>query len=382
MKSLLLLLVRLFPAEFQRQFGKDLVAQIGQDLDRASARGRLRVFGSGLVIGVDLVRSAMAERLNPAWGSPRAASSRRRESRWRMNGLMSDLRHVLRRLWRSPRFAIAGALTLAVGVGGVVGIFALVDAVLLRPLPYPAPDRVVAVMHSASGLGLSEAGHSFGTYNHYRDNSRMLQGFAVYNESVYELSGGGEPERVRVALVTPSFFSTLGVAPALGRPFDPEDGLPGARVEVVILGHDLWTRRYGANPGIIGRMVELNRRPHEVVGVMPRGFGFPRPETEVWSARHFPAMRGAWLSQLSLSGIARLTASATLDSAERELNVLVASLAVTPSGAREVEQAGLAVHVESLREATLGDLASVLWLVFAAMVLVLAIAGEIGRAHV
>lgn len=292
-----------------------------------------------------------------------------------MNGLVSDLRHMLRGLWRSPRFAIAGALTLAVGAGGVSGIFMLVDAVLLRPLPYPAPDRLVTVMHSAPGLGLSEAGNSFGTYHHYRDNSRTLQDFAVYNEGVVELSGGGEPERVRIALVTPSFFSTLGVAPALGRPFGPQDGLPGAPVEVVILGHDLWTRRYGADPSIVGRTVELNRRRHKVVGVMPRGFGFPRPETEVWFARDFPAMRGAWLQQLSLSGIARLAANASPDSAEHELNVLVPSLAVTPSEAQEVEEAGLAVHIESLREATLDDLPSVLWLVFAAMVLVLAIAG-------
>ncbi len=289
--------------------------------------------------------------------------------------MISDLRHVLRRLWRSPRFSISVALTLAVGVGGVSGIFALVDAVLLRPLPYPAPDRLVAVMHSAPGLGLSEAGHSFGNYHYYRDNSRMLQDFAIYNESVVELSGGGEPERVRVALVTPSFFSTLGVAPALGRPFGPEDGLPGAPVELVILGHDLWTRRYGADPGIVGRTVELDRAPREVVGVMPRGFGFPRPETEVWYARDF-AMRGVQLNQLFLSGIARLTSSASPESAERELNALVPGLAApSQMTVQELEETGLTVHVESLHEATLGDLTTVLWLVFAAMVLVLAIAG-------
>ncbi len=293
-----------------------------------------------------------------------------------LESVLRDLRHTFRFLWRSPRFAIAGALTLAVGVGGVGGIFALVDALLLRPLPYPDPDRLVTVMHSAPGLGLSEAGHSFGNYHYYRDNSRMLEDFAVYNESVVELSGGGEPERVRVALVTPSFFSTLGVAPALGRPFRPEDGLPGAPVELVILGHDLWTRRYGADPGIVGRTVELNRAPREVVGVMPRGFGFPRPETEVWYARDF-AMSGVQLNQLFLSGIARLTSSASPESAERELNGLIPGLAEASPNVtvQELQEAGLAVHVESLHDATLGDLTSVLWLVFAAMVLVLAIAG-------
>lgn len=289
-----------------------------------------------------------------------------------MHTLVHDLRLALRRLRRSPRFAIAAALTLAVGVGGASGIFALVDAVLLRPLPYPDPDRLVAVTHSAPGLGLSAAGHSFGTYHHYRDNSRMLQHFAIYGESVRELSGG-EPERVRAAMVTPGFFSTLGVAPALGRPISPEEAISDA--PVVILGHDLWMRRYGADPGIVGRTVELDRTPYEVVGVMPRGFGFPRPQTEVWFVQDFPAMRGAWLSQLFLSGVARLTSNASTESAQRELNRLIPGLAVTPSEAQEVEEAGLAVHVESLHDATLGDLTSVLWLVFAAMLLVLAIAG-------
>ncbi|MGH2604486.1 MAG: ABC transporter permease, partial [Dehalococcoidia bacterium] len=194
---------------------------------------------------------------------------------------MNDLRLAFRRLCRSPRFAVATALTLAVGVGGAAGIFALVDAVLLRPLPYPEPDRLVAITHTAPGLGLAEAGHSFGTYHHYRDQAQALQDFAIYSEGVVELSDGGEPERVHVASVTHSFFSTLGVAPALGRSFVPGDGMPDTP-EVVILGHGLWVRRYGADPGIVGRTVELNRAAREVVGVMPQGFGFPRPETEVW----------------------------------------------------------------------------------------------------
>lgn len=292
-----------------------------------------------------------------------------------MRNLVTELRHVLRRLWRSPRFSIAGALTLAVGVGGVSGIFALVDGVLLRPLPYPSPDRLVTVTVSAPGLALSEAGQSYGTYHYFRDNSRGLRDFAVYNEDVSELSGGDEPERVRAANVTPSLFSTLGVAPALGRAFRPQDAVPRAP-RVVILGHDLWTRHYGADPGIVGRMVELDRVRYEVVGVMPRGFGFPRPETEVWYARDFPG-RSADLSHLYLSGIARLRPGATPESAERELDRLIPRMAdVYPDvTAQQVKQAGLAVHVESLRQATLGDLTSVLWLVLAAMVLLLAIAG-------
>jgi predicted permease len=289
---------------------------------------------------------------------------------------MNDLTLAWRRLRRSPRFTTAVAVTLAVGVGGVAGIFALVHGVLLRPLPYPESDRLVVVSHTAPGLGLAEAGHSYGTWRHYRSLSRMLQDLAVYNENVVDLSDGGEPERVRVAITTASLFSVLGVAPALGRPFVSADGLPDAPKDVVILGHDLWARRYGADPGIIGRTVELNRASKVVVGVMPPGFGFPRPETEVWYPQEFE-QGGADLARLFLSGIARLAPGASAESATRELNQLIPRLAdaygdVTRSSLAE---ARLAARVEPLLEATLGDLSDVLWLILAAMGLVLAIAG-------
>src|SRR6266571_7404034 len=105
--------------------------------------------------------------------------------------IMNDLGWALRRLRRSPRFAGAAALTRAVGSGGVAGIFALVDAVILQPLPYPQPERLVVVRHTAPGLGLSEGGHSFGTYHHYRASSRALLDVAAYNENVVDLSDGG-----------------------------------------------------------------------------------------------------------------------------------------------------------------------------------------------
>jgi putative ABC transport system permease protein len=294
---------------------------------------------------------------------------------------MPDLRLALRRLWRSPRFAVAAALTLAVGVGGASGIFALVDAVLLRPLPYPEAERLVVVNHTVPGLGLSEAGQSATTYHHYRANSRQLQDFAVYNENVVDLSDGGEPERVPIAMVSPSFFATLGVAPALGRPFGPADAAPGAPVSVII-GHDLWTRRYGSDPAIIGRSIELNRAPRVVIGIMPRGFGFPRPETEIWYV-HDPDpgwdadQRWAVLSNLFLSGIARLAPDASVESAERELNGLIPRLADVYPGATPtlLAEAGLAVRIEPLHQAILGDVSRVLWLILAALGLVLAIAG-------
>ncbi|MBI2536779.1 MAG: ABC transporter permease, partial [Gemmatimonadetes bacterium] len=293
---------------------------------------------------------------------------------------MNEIRLALRRLRRSPRFAIAAALTLAVGTGGVAGVFALVDSVILRPLPYPEPDRLVVVRHTAPGLGLAEAGHSVGTYHHYRTNSRALQDFAVYNENVVDLTDGGDPERVQIAMVTSNLFSTLGVVPMLGRPFGPADKAPDAPV-AVILGYDLWARRYGADPGIIGRMVELNRAPRLVVGVMPRGFGFPRGETQVWYAMDpDPGWdqdpRWASLSNLFLSGIARLAPGASAESTERELNGLIPRLAevfpdVTPS---LLAEARLTAQVEPLQQAVLGGVSSVLWLVLTALGLVLAIA--------
>ena len=298
-----------------------------------------------------------------------------------MDTVLQDVRYALRRLRRTPRFAAAAAGTLALGVGGVAGIFALVDSVLLQPLPYPEPERLVVVSHAVPGLGLSETGQSASTYHHYRASSRTLQDFAVYNENVVDLSDGGEPERVQIAMVSPSLFATLGVAPAIGRPFGTADTAPGAPVSV-IMGHDLWARRYGGDPAIIGRTVELNRAPRVVIGVMPRGFGFPRPETEIWyvqnpDPRWDADTRWAALSNMFLSGIARLAPGASVESAQRELNGLIPRLADTYPDvtASLLAEARLTAQVEPLHHAMLGDVSRVLWLILAALGLVLAIAG-------
>jgi len=205
---------------------------------------------------------------------------RRRERAEWWDALTRDTRYALRRLRRQPGFAVPAALTLALGAGAAAAIYALVYAVLLSPLPYPAADRLVAVRNVAPGLGLAEGGLSDGTYLHYRGSNQVFDEIGAYFDRVLSITDRGAPERIQAALVTPSVFAVLGARPAAGRPCTDGDGA-AANAEVV-LGHELWRRRYGGDPGVVGRTIEVNRVPRTVAGVMPPDFRFPHEDTQLW----------------------------------------------------------------------------------------------------
>jgi predicted permease len=228
---------------------------------------------------------------------------------------------------KQPGFSLPAVVTLALGLGASAAIFTLVHAVLVRPLPYPESTRLVAVRHTAPGLGLDEAGQSEGTYLHYRTHARAFEEIGIYLDRELSITDERDaPERILAALVTPSVFRVLRVAPLRGRAFTEADVASDSALSVVI-SHDLWVRRYGADPGIVGQSIELNRRRRQVVGIMPPGFAFPRPETKVWYAWPVRASAsGVGLHDMYYTGIARLRAGATADAAERDLRRLVRSL--------------------------------------------------------
>src|SRR5439155_10351672 len=174
---------------------------------------------------------------------------------------------------------ISVVLTLALGIGGNTAIFSVVDQVLLRPLPYPDGDRLVAV-HEA---GLGERGRfsvSPANWLDWQRESRTLQELAVWGSFTTTLTGVGEPARLNGQRVSFEFFPLLGVSPLLGRTLSQEDDRPKA-ARVVVLSHDLWQRRFGADPGAIGRVIKLNDVPAEIVGVMPAGFRFIYRDNDV-----------------------------------------------------------------------------------------------------
>ncbi|MGD9903470.1 MAG: ABC transporter permease [Vicinamibacterales bacterium] len=241
-----------------------------------------------------------------------------------MTALGGDIRVSLRRLRQQPAFALTAVLVLGLGIGACAVVLSLARVVVLRPLPYADPDRLVLLWNArqpgdTTWLSAQEVVH-------YGRDARTLVDVAAYAAGTASLTGGGEPERVTSALVTPGLFDTLRVPALLGRTFTPADAAAGAAGPIVI-GHGLWQRRFGGDPGIVGRDLQLDGRARTVIGVMPAGFQLPldyraeRP-TELWTALAWDAANlGQWGNR-SYIGVARLAPGHTAAEATSELAVI------------------------------------------------------------
>ncbi|MFN2567633.1 MAG: ADOP family duplicated permease [Gemmatimonadaceae bacterium] len=293
-----------------------------------------------------------------------------------MERLAQDMRYALRRVAKQPGFSVPAILTLAVGLGVTTAIFALVHGVLLQSLPYWDPGRLVVVRHTAPGLGIGEGGQSEGTYLHYRKHNRAFEELGVYLDRELSITDDrNDPERIMAALVTPSVLAVLRATPLRGRLFAAADVEYDSALTVII-SHDLWVRRYGADPGIVGRRIELNRVRRQVVGIMPPGFEFPRPDTKVWYAWPVEATRaGIGVHDMHYTGIARLRSGVTPDDAERDLRRMIRSLPdAYPDAAPQVlERAQLQPIVVRLKDAVVADVRPALLLLLCAAVFVLLI---------
>ena len=193
-----------------------------------------------------------------------------------MRNFFFDLRFVLRQLRKSPGFAITAVLMLAFGIGATTAIFSIVEGVLLRPLPFPDSGRLMVLADRLEGADIGGNGEAGVTVPDIRAYSRDTKSFAAiggYTYSGYELSGVGEAAQVSAARLTAGVFSTLGVAPQLGRVFTADEDEHSQ--QVVVLSYATWKTRFNANPRILGTKILLDRKPYIVIGVMPRGFEFP-----------------------------------------------------------------------------------------------------------
>jgi putative ABC transport system permease protein len=235
-----------------------------------------------------------------------------------------NLRYAIRLLVKAPGFASAAVITLALGIGANTAIFSLVKTMLLTPLPYSDPERLVMIWNMTAPTDRTwlSAQEVVG----YREASKSFAQFGAYIEGDANLTGGAEPERVRAATVTGELFNTLGVPPLLGRTLQPPDSEPAA-ADTVMLGHGLWTRRFGASQAIVGQHIPVNGRSREVVGVMPPGFRLPvdyraaRPTEVFIPAVIDRANLGQWGNR-SFMGVARLQADTSSDIATSEMNVI------------------------------------------------------------
>jgi putative ABC transport system permease protein len=243
-----------------------------------------------------------------------------------MSSVRQDLAHAARRLARRPALTLVATATLAVGIGGATAIFSVAHAVILRPLPYARPERLVLLWQSDLERGQPFVELSYPAFRDWRARNPVfedLAGLPSTNQS-WTLSGRGEPVRLVGRLVTWNFFSALGVPPALGRAFLPDDDRRGA-ARVVVLGHGLWRDRFASDPGVVGRVVVLDRQPFTVVGVMPEGFAYPAG-ADLWTplvpgVGEIAEQPGVWW----MSGLGRLRPGVSLEQARRDMAALVSS---------------------------------------------------------
>ncbi len=189
--------------------------------------------------------------------------------------LMADLRYAIRSFARTPGFTLAAVLSIALGVGANSSIFSVASALLLRPLPYANANRLVILWNRSPGLGIAEDWFSTAQYFDIRTSHSGFADLAIAIGSNYNLTGDGEPERIGTIRMSANLLPMLGVRPAAGRLFSPDDDRPG-QPGVAILGHGAWQRRYGGNPAVVGRTLTLNGQPYQVIGVLPSTFDLPR----------------------------------------------------------------------------------------------------------
>jgi putative ABC transport system permease protein len=198
-----------------------------------------------------------------------------------MSTLFQDLRYGARILLKQPGFTLVAVLTLAIGIGANTAIFSLVNSILLRPLPFREPDRIVRLIQASPKLGLTTWGVSQADFAAYREQNRSFESIALYTNSAINLTGAGEPERLPTSNVTADFFKVFGVNPLLGRTFAEGEDAAGKNT-VCVISHAFWQRRFGGDPNIVGRMLNLSNNPTQIVGVMPAEFKYPRLETDLW----------------------------------------------------------------------------------------------------
>jgi putative ABC transport system permease protein len=284
-----------------------------------------------------------------------------------MDAIGREVRHAARRLMRSPAFTLAALFTLALAIGANASIFAVVQRVILHPLPYPESHQLIALDYGMPGRPAGLNAMTWQLYHQLAERARTLDGIAVYNSAQVTIMGSSDPERIQISRATPSLAKVLRVTPSLGRWFTDQEGQPGAS-PVAVLSHGLWVRRYGSDQNILGRSVTVDGVPTTIVGVMPASFAFPNtPRIDAWIAAQSSRATASFLFQVA--GVARLREGVMIADARTEITNLIAELArVSPN------QEGIVSTALPLQDSIVGRVAAALWILLASMTLVLLVA--------
>ena len=292
-----------------------------------------------------------------------------------IDDLLQDLRYAFRVLRRDIGFTLAVVMTLALGIGANTAVFSVVNAVLLQPLPYPEPERLISIWTSPTSAPADRNPTSLPTLRDWQWQATMLEGIGGYAFNRFDLRDRGPDDQARAILATGGLYDILGAKPLIGRlPARDEESAP-----VVAISYRLWRERYAGDPSVIGQRVSMNRQPYTIIGVMPPGFHFPTPDIDLWSTLYsivsLPNGNGSnpWLDSRSFRGyrvVARLGRGTTAAQAERALNEIQRRL-----GAQfPASDAAIDLHVQSVRDDALSAVQRGLWTVFGAALLILLLA--------
>ncbi len=283
-----------------------------------------------------------------------------------MGVLSQDIRYALRSFLRAPGFTLVALVTLALGIGGTTAIFSIVDGVVLRPLPYPDPDRLLRVVHNSARH--DDTAFSPADYLDIKRDATNLSSVAGYSQDIIDLTGRGDPVRVRGMQTTGAFFDVFGAPPLIGRTYHETTDKPGAAVAVI--GEQIWRQQFGAEPSAVGTRVRLNGAPTEIIGVVAESFRHPET-TDVWMlspdvvpTSPIPIDEGLAEREVQyFSAVGRLSASASMSDAREQLKSIGARLAKEFPDTNRAES----FDAEPLADSLVADVRSALFVLLAAV---------------
>src|SRR6267143_5693473 len=286
-----------------------------------------------------------------------------------MQTIWQDLRYGSRMLLKNPGITFVVILALALGIGANTAIFSVVNAVVLRPLPYEEADRLVFLNETSKVM--DEISISYPDFTDWRKQNQVFEKIGVYNRDSYNLTGYGDAERILTAQMSADLFSALRVNAAMGRVFTNEEDKPGG-TRVVVLSYGLWQRRFGGQSSILNQALTFNGKSYTVIGVMPQGFQYPS-RVDMWVPVGQLSGDPNWQQRGNhpgLYGVARLKPGATMAQAQADMDNIAANLEKQYPDSN----AGDSVRIRPVLEVYVGDVRSTLWVLFGAVGFVLLIA--------
>jgi predicted permease len=295
-----------------------------------------------------------------------------------VNSFSGQLRQIVRRLWRAPLFTTITLITLAAGAGANIAVFSVVEGVLLKPLPYPHPESLVGVWHTAPGLNLDDVNMAPSNYFIYREQNRVFEDIGIYQGDSVSVTGQGNPEQVQALDVTDGVLPILGLKPILGRWFNRSDDSPSGP-ETVMLSYDYWRSHFGADRSIVGRAIRVDGKARTVIGVMPKEFRFLDWEPPMLFLPLRLDRSKTTLGQFSYDGLARLRPGVTMEAANADVArmwpIVLSSFPPPPGFSMDLfKKARVGPKIRPLSRDVIGDVGTLLWVLMGSIGVVLLIA--------